>query len=170
MSIHTLRLRATRLQAFSLIEVVLAIGVVAFSLVAILGVFPVAFSQSRKGISDTRAAQLVRMVVDTVDAQSSSFTAIDCFGTTIDLTNSSTGTAAVMLYASYPSPDQPQITNTKNNNSIYSIEIKFNNTPLVAPTTTLPAGTLNQLQLRVRGLNTAATDYVEFMHLARKKG
>jgi len=148
---------------------VLAIGVVAFALVAILGVFPAAFSQSRKGVSDTRAAPLVRMIVATVDAQASTFNAINCFGATLDLAGSSTGTAAVMLYAAYPSPDQPQITNTKGTNSIYSIELKFNNTPPVAPSTTLPTGTVNQLQFRIRGLNNVSTDYVEFIYLARKK-
>jgi uncharacterized protein (TIGR02598 family) len=170
MSIRILRLSRKRLRAFSIIEVVLALGVVAFALVAILGVFPAALSQSRKGVSDTRATQLVKMIVATIDAQASSFGAIDCFGATLDLTNSSTGTAAVMLYAAYPSPDPPQITNTKNANSIYSVEIRFNNVPPVAPSTTLPAGTVNQLQIRIRGLSTVATDYIEFMYLARKKG
>lgn len=158
-----------RTKAFSIIEVVIALGVVAFALVAILAVFPAALSQNRKGISDTRAAQLSRMVVATVDAQSSTFTAIDCFGTTLDLAASGTGTTPVILYAGYPSANVPQITKDMNTNSIYSIEIRFNNAPELAPGVTLPAGTVNQLQLRFRGLATNSTDFIEFMYLARKK-
>ena len=171
MSTRIRRVNVKQNKAFSLVEVVLALGVVAFALVAILGVFPAAFSQNRKGISDTRAAQLAKMVVSTIDAQSATFSTINCFGVIppLDLTNYSTATAPVTLYAAYPSPDQPQITNTKAANSIYSIEIRFNNVPAVAPSVTLPAGTVNQLQIRIRGLSTVTTDFVEFMYLARKK-
>lgn len=159
-----------RNKAFSIIEVVIALGVVAFALVAILGVFPAALSQNRKGISDTRAAQLSRMIVATVDAQSGTFTAIDCFGNTLNLATSGTGTTPVTLYAGYPSPNVPQITKDKNTNSIYSIELRFNNAPALAPGVILPAGSVNQLQLRFRGLATNSTDFIEFMYLARKNG
>ena len=73
------------------------------------------------------------------------------------------------LYAGYPSPNVPQITKDQNTNSIYSIEIRFNNAPELAPAVTLPAGTVNQLQLRFRGLATNSTDFIDFMYLARKK-
>lgn len=165
-----------RVDGFSLIEVVLALGVVAFSLVAILGVFPAALSQNRKGISDTRAAQLIRMIVATIDSQASNFSAIDCFGATLDLSNSSTTTAPVILYAEYPSlygqsppTDQPTISPGQSPRSIYSIEIRFNNAPELAPAVTLPAGSVNQLQFRVRGISTTSSDFLEFMYLARKK-
>ena len=166
MSIPTLRRK--RRPAFSLIEVVLAIGVVAFALVAILGVFPAAFRQNRQGISDTRAAQLVNMIVATIDAQSKTFSSINCFGTTLDLSTSDKNTPAVTFYAAYASPNQPVITNVQSPDSIYRIEIKFDNVPPVAPSTTLPVGTVNHLQMRVRGLSNVSTDYREFMYLARK--
>jgi uncharacterized protein (TIGR02598 family) len=159
-----------RIKAFSLIEVVLAIGVVALALVAVLGVFPAALSQNRKGISDTRAAQLTRMLVASIDAQSATFSTINCFGATLDLARSSTSTPSVLLYAAYSSPNQPVITNTKGADSIYNIEIRFNNAPQVAPSVTLPVGTVNQLQIRVRGASAISTDFLEFMYLARKKG
>ncbi|HEY5035834.1 MAG TPA: hypothetical protein VII74_01735 [Chthoniobacterales bacterium] len=169
MSILTRRRNSQPAAGFSLIEVVLALGVVAFALVAILGVFPAAFSQNRKGISDTRASQLVQMIVATIDSQATTFASVDCFGTNLDLANSSTGTAPVLLYADYASPSQPEITNTKNPNSIYTIEIRFNNNPDVAPSIKLPAGSVNQLQIRIRGLVANSTDFREFMYLARKK-
>ena len=164
------RAKRNEIRGFSLIEVVLALGVAAFSLVAILGVFPAAFSQNRKSISDTRAAQLARMVVSTIESQTATFSTIDCFGTTLNLTSSSTGTAATLLYAAYPSPNQPEITTAKNTNSIYSIELRYNNTPQVAPSVTLPAGLVNQVQIRIRGIATTSTQFREFIYLFRKKG
>lgn len=158
-----------RTSGFSLIEVVLALGVVSFALVAIFAVFPAAMSQNRKGISDTRAAQLTRMIVATIDAQSSNFSAIDCFGITLDLGGSNSATSPVLLYAAYPSPDQPIISKTKDLNSIYNIEIRFNNLPPVAPSVTLPTGLVNQLQIRIRGVSATSTDFIELMYLARKK-
>lgn len=164
------RVRRRNRGGFSLVEVVLALGVIAFSLVAILGVLFAAFSQNRKGISDTRAAQLARMIVSTIEGQTASFSNINCFGATLNLTDASTETAPVMLYASYSSPNQPEIIATKDVNSIYGIELRFNNTPEVAPAVSLPAGTVNQLQIRVRGVSATSTDFVEFMYVVRKKG
>jgi uncharacterized protein (TIGR02598 family) len=157
-----------RRRAFSLIEVVLALGVVAFALVAILGVFPAALSQNRRGVSDTRAAQLAKMIVATIDAQTATFSSISCFGATLDLGASNKNTAPAHLYAAYPSPNQPDITNARQPNSIYRIEIRFDNAPPIAPTPTLPVGTLNQLQIRIRGLSSATNDYLEFMYVVRK--
>lgn len=170
MSTHIRRAERERTPGFSLIEVVIALGVAAFALVAILGVFPIAFSQNRKSISDTRAAQLARMIVSTIEGQTGTFGGIDCFGTTLNLAASSTDTDPVLLYAAYPSPNQPEITTVKNPNSIYTIELRFNNTPEVAPSVTLPTGTVNQVQLRVRGIAATSTDFREFMYLFRKKG
>jgi uncharacterized protein (TIGR02598 family) len=169
MSILTRPPRQKRRSAFTLIEVALAIGVVAFALVATLGVFPAGLSEARKGVSDTRAAQLARMIVATIDSQASSFSSINCFGATLDLTNSSTTTAPALLYAEYPSPNEPLITKTQDASSIYTIEIHFNSVPPLAPGVTLPGGAVNQLQIRVRGLVTTSTDFREFMYLARKK-
>lgn len=160
--------RRKRRAAFSLIEVVLALGVVAFALVAILGVFPAALSQNRKGVSDTRAAQLVKMIVATIDAQTATFSSINCFGATLDLAGSDKNTAPAQLYAAYPSPNQPDITNVRQPNSIYRIEIRFDNAPPIAPAPTPPVGTLNQLQIRIRGLSSVTNDYLEFMYVARK--
>ena len=168
---HIRQAKRVATRGFSLIEVVIALGVVAFALVAILGVFPAAFSQNRKSISDTRTAQLARMIVSTIESQTATFSNIDCFGATLDLVASSTGTNPVLLYAAYPSPNQPEITTTKNGTSIYSIEIRFNNAPEVAPSVTLPAGTVNQVQIRIRGVAGALRpSFREFMYLFRKKG
>jgi len=54
-------------RAFSLVEVVLAIGVVAFAFVAILGLLPAGMSQFRKAIDTSVATDIAQRVID--DAQ-----------------------------------------------------------------------------------------------------
>lgn len=56
-------------RGFSLVEVVLALGVVGFAIVAILGLFPAALSSNRSGMNEGRAAQLVRAITGTIDSQ-----------------------------------------------------------------------------------------------------
>src|SRR6185369_16768545 len=107
MSIHISDHRQDR-TGFSLIEVVLAIGIIAISLVAILGVFPTGLSSNRTSISDTRAAALGDAVFATIDAQTKTFSSVNCYGTTFDLASLST-TDSKTLYASYPSTSEPTI-------------------------------------------------------------
>lgn len=57
-------------QAFSLVEVVLALGIVAFAIVAILGAFPAALQTSRSSQSETRAAQIAQDVLVSLASQS----------------------------------------------------------------------------------------------------
>ena len=51
--------------AFSLVEVVLALGVVSFAIVAILGVFPLGLRTGRSAQDETRAAQIAQAVFST---------------------------------------------------------------------------------------------------------
>lgn len=55
--------------AFSLVEVTIALGIVAFGLVAILGVLPVAFTTSRTSINQTRATGIMETVFAGMRAQ-----------------------------------------------------------------------------------------------------
>ena len=173
-SILIQQVKARGAKSFSLIEVVLALGVISFALVAILGVFPIGLAANRSSISDTRAAQLINAIVATIDAQCGTFSNVQCFGLpSLDLTTLTTTDAPKMLYASYPSPDQPTISNTEDANSIYTIELKFDNDPEVAPNpppngTHLEPGKLNQIRIRIRG-KSAAAGYLEFSYLARKR-
>ncbi len=174
MSILIPRARARKTRSFSLIEVVLALGVISFALVAILGVFPIGLAANRTSISDTRAAQLINAIVATIDAQCATFSNVQCFGLPpLDLTALTTSDAPKMLHASYPSPDQPTISNREDANSIYTIELRFDNDPEIAPNpppngTHLEPGNLNQIRIRVRG-KSAAAGYLEFSYLARKR-
>ena len=168
MSIH-MRKASLQSHGFSLIEVVLALGVISFALVAIFGVFPTGLAASRWSVSDTRAAQLANAVATTIDSQSMTFDSIDCFGAPLNLKTLNKTAAPVVLHASYSSPNQPEITSAPTANSIYTIELRFDNEPEIAPGTTLAAGKLNQIQMRFRGKSADATT-TEFFFTARNKG
>lgn len=61
--------------AFSLVEVVLALGVVAFAIVAILGAFPAGLHTSRSSQNETRAAQIAQDILTSLASQTqTSFT------------------------------------------------------------------------------------------------
>jgi uncharacterized protein (TIGR02598 family) len=55
--------------AFSLVEVVLALGVVAFAIVAILGVFPAGLNTGRSAQNETRAAQIAQDILTSLASQ-----------------------------------------------------------------------------------------------------
>jgi uncharacterized protein (TIGR02598 family) len=59
----------TRDHAFTLIEVTLALGIVAFALVGILGVMPLALSSERQGVDEGRAAAVATTLFATFRQQ-----------------------------------------------------------------------------------------------------
>jgi uncharacterized protein (TIGR02598 family) len=67
----TFRNSVARNRAFSLIEVVLAVGVVAFAFVAILGLIPAGMGQFRQAIDTSVCAQIAQRVIN--DAQQADF-------------------------------------------------------------------------------------------------
>jgi type II secretory pathway pseudopilin PulG len=56
-------------EAFSLVEVVLALGVISFALIAILGAFPAGLSTQRSAQDDTRAAQIAGDILSSLTSQ-----------------------------------------------------------------------------------------------------
>ncbi|MDQ3622245.1 MAG: Verru_Chthon cassette protein B [Verrucomicrobiota bacterium] len=62
------------LSGFSLVEVVLAVGIVAFGFVAVLGLLPVGMNVFRQAIDTSVSAQIVQRVVS--DAQQTEFDAL----------------------------------------------------------------------------------------------
>jgi uncharacterized protein (TIGR02598 family) len=170
MSIHILAKRKS-VCGFSLVEVVIALGVIAFSLVAILGVFPAGLASNRASINDTRASQLARAIIATIDAQCATFSNVNCYGATLNLATFGTDHTET-IFAGYPSPNQPEITSTANANSVYTIELRFNNDPALTSTTPpiqLGTGKSNQMEIRIYG-KSHAEGFVEFFYLARNKG
>ena len=60
---------ASNSTSFTLVEVVLAIGIVAFAIVAIFGVLPVGLSASHSSQDDTRSGQIAQDVLTSLASQ-----------------------------------------------------------------------------------------------------
>lgn len=60
---------STARDGFSLVEVVLALGIIAFGILAIIGVLPVALSTGRDAQNETRAAQIAQDIITSVVSQ-----------------------------------------------------------------------------------------------------
>src|SRR4249920_2281378 len=94
------------LASFSLVEVVLTLGVVGFALLAIIGLLPIGLQSGRASIQETRANHLAEQIFNTLRSQR--FTAVDLSflsgnSTPIDLSseNTASGTPGPQLYATY---------------------------------------------------------------------
>ena len=146
--------RTLRSASFSLVEVVLALGVISIAIVAILGLFPVALSTGHSAQDLTRAPHIAQAVLSRLVSQApTQFNNVqlqlgDPGNTTlsIDLTASSSPTAPT-FYADHngqlaPSPD----------NAAYAITIFTNN----SPPGFAAAGYANQLTVRVAAPAIAA--------------
>lgn len=131
-------------RGFSLMEVTTALGVISFGLVALIGVFPLGLENSRISVSETRAAQLTKMVYSTLATEASitvgtpPANVVRCFSTTLDplslpadgnVYDEGTSVPAVTtkLYASYDAQDQPEISRDTSAaaTAIYQLELIF---------------------------------------------
>jgi uncharacterized protein (TIGR02598 family) len=148
--------RTSRSASFSLVEVVLALGVISIAIVAILGLFPVALSTGHSAQDLTRAPHIAQAVLSRLVSQApTQFNNVqlqlgDPGNTTlsIDLTASSSPTAPT-FYADHngqlaPSPDD----------AAYAITIFTNNSPPGFPPA--PPAYANQVIVRVAAPAIAA--------------
>jgi uncharacterized protein (TIGR02598 family) len=116
--------------AFSLVEVVVALGVIAFAIVAIIGLVPTGLQTSHSSQDETRAAQIAQLLFASLVSQSQTqFENIQLPVTPaapLDLSKStSTATApAVQLYA-----DNSGQLSTSAVGASYSVAIITNNSP-----------------------------------------
>ena len=139
-----------RQSAFSLVEVVLALGVISFAIVAILGVIPTGLQTSHSSQDETRAAQMAQSIFATFSGQQ--FNAVTFLfynasdgsqsgSTTFDLASqngngpawaaNNSGELFVpgtpIKFLSRPSGPPATVADT---GQIYSVAISFNNTPV----------------------------------------
>jgi type II secretory pathway pseudopilin PulG len=84
-----------RQSAFSLVEVVLAVGVVAFAFVAILGLIPAGLTQFRQATDTSVGAQIAQRVIE--DAEQSDFNTLIDYNNTV-ATNSGTITTQPLYF------------------------------------------------------------------------
>src|SRR5947209_16405297 len=140
-----------RRSAFSLVEVVLALGIVSFAIVAILGLIPTGLQTSHSSQDETRAAQIAQSILSTMASQaqtqfnSISFQQYDPNGSPLSpisfdlssLNGTSTGWAAnnegeVFASASparFLSPPSGPPSKAADTSPTYSLQISFNNSP-----------------------------------------
>ena len=141
--------RTLRAARFSLVEVVLALGVIAIAIVSILGVFPVALRTGRAAQDLTRAPHIAQAILSALASQGpTQFSNVqlqlgDPANTTlsIDLTASSSPTAPT-LYADHNGQLAPSA-----DDAAYSITIFTNNSPPGFPPA--PPAYANQVTVRV---------------------
>ena len=139
----TVSRRRARTSSFSLLEVVIALGVITFGIVGILAVFPTALQTGHSAQDETRAAHIAQSVFGSLVAQApSQFNNVQIrlsdgtLSPSINLTTSSSYT----LYAG----NDGQLTNSAAN-ATYAITIYTNNS---VPGFTDPASA-NQVTVRV---------------------
>jgi uncharacterized protein (TIGR02598 family) len=151
-----------RTRSFSLIEIVIALGVIAVGVVGVLAVFPTALQTGHSAQDETRAAQIAQSVFGSLVAGATSqFNAVPLPPTSlsIDLTASSAPTLPT-LYADSAGNLIPNSTN-----SAYAIFIYTNN---AVPGFTDPASA-NLVTVRVAwpanapGANQTFRDYVRII-------
>lgn len=75
-----LRRGRSRLAAFSLVEIALTLGIVAFALIPVIGLLPVGLASFRKGMDLSVGAQITQRIID--EAQQSDFETLTANGTT----------------------------------------------------------------------------------------
>ena len=149
------RLSHTPKAAFSLVEVVAAVGVVAIGIIAILGLLPSGLNSSRDTANETRAALMAQSVYTTLRTQP--FKEIKFFGERVDLSSKD---GSMRLYSDI----NGIITNTESAESVFFLDLNFDRSPTNFPA--LPPGNINQVYLNITWLptnNTLGLKFVSFV-------
>lgn len=147
---------------FSLVEVVLALGVISFAIVAILGLIPTGLQTSHSSQDETRAAQIAQTILSSMASQAQrQFTAVTVptnDSSTIppfDLTSSGT----TPIYA-----DNAAKLSANAAGAVYAITVTTNSSP-----TGLDAGYVNQVTVSIAwpagaaSANQTKRDYVRLI-------
>ena len=138
--------------AFSLVEVVAAVGVVAVGIIAILGLLPSGLNSSRDTANETRAALMAQSVDTTLRSQP--FDDIDLFGEPIKLSSEN---GSKRLYSDI----NGSITNVETAESTFFLDLTFDNMPTNFPT--VSPSRVNQVSLNITWLPTNSTLGLKFV-------
>lgn len=142
----------SRNAAFSLVEVVAAVGVVAIGIIAILGLLPAGLNSSRDTANETRAALMAQSVYTTLRSQP--FDEIDLFGQPVKLSSQN---GPLRLYSDI----NGNITNTESAESVFFLNLEFNNNPTNFPVSN--PSRVNEVALTVTWLPTNSTPGLKFV-------
>lgn len=124
-------------RAFSLVEVVLALGIVGFALLAIIGLLPIGLQSGRASIQETRANYLADQVFATMRSQPFTAVAFGALASTAAPVDLSATPAPVQLHATYEG-------NFVAGDDYFKIDLTFLNPPAG-----LTAGTANEVHLQI---------------------
>ncbi len=174
--------------AFSLVEITLALGIVTFALVGVIGVLPLAMTSSRQSFDRNRAAAIAGTLYTSFRSQS--FDKV-CYydlqfdpngkpqsnaSNTLNLNTLTTASSAVKFYATFldvatPAADVSDTfgsqrrlcftTGTSGGGADYLVTMRFNNQPdgmTIVPSTTVPAQA-NQVELNVSPISRPTDQY-----------
>ena len=108
--------------AFSMIEIVIALGVISFALVAVIGLLPVGLRASRESIEETRAAAVAQSILETVPSQPFNAASFSSLGSSVLPVDLAGTPAPVQLYANYNGQFVSGV-------DYFSILVSFRNTP-----------------------------------------
>ncbi len=110
-------------RGFSLVEVAFSLGVVSFSMVAMLGILSFGLNESLAGLHETRSTHLAQAVFAAL--RTPPFNAVDCFGKTLDLSAMDDADGPVVLYAAFPVAEPPAIRAAPDADSTCTLELHF---------------------------------------------
>jgi len=143
---------------FSLVEIVLALGVISFALVAIIGLLPIGLASGRATIQETRANHLAEEIFSTLRSQqftSVSLASLNSASGAIDLSteNTASGTPGTPLHATYDGQFVAA-------NDYFTIELRFRNAP-----EGIVNGTASEVRVQItaREAGTPRMDYVSII-------
>jgi uncharacterized protein (TIGR02598 family) len=122
--------------AFSLVEVTLALGIVAFSLVTLLGVMPMGLATFHKAVETSVSSQIVQQVVSDVEQTD--------FST---LTASSTGVTQLGLR--YFDDQGNELSSATSPGAIYQVNVVINTSPVLSGGSTTAAPSLACLTIDI---------------------
>jgi len=124
-------------EAFSLIEIVLALGIISFALVGILGLFPVAVKAAAESQQETQAALIARSIFDQLEANPGAeprsisldeeYTGTSPAPLTIDLTNDNSAAPPTISF----NADAKPVSASKDPGAPYEAQIAV--TPIKTP-------------------------------------
>jgi uncharacterized protein (TIGR02598 family) len=141
-------------KGFSLVEIVVAIGVISFALVAIIGVLPIGLAAGRQATQETRANHLAEQIFSTLRSQPFTAAALSSLGsgTTVDLSTEN-GVFGTKLHATYDG----QFVGTSD---YFTIQLQFRNAP-----EGVVSGTASEVHVQISGRESGAArmDYVSII-------
>lgn len=131
---------------FSMVEVVLTLGVIGFALLAIIGLLPIGLQSGRASIQETRANHLAEKIFSTLRSQPFNTVSLSQLSnnTTVNLAlqNTASGATGTQLHAKY---DGTFVSGS----DYFTIEVRFRNTP-----DGVELGTANEVHLKVTSRET----------------